>query len=71
MAQAPTNPAAAMADAAKIGTKLLTGGRLLGEIRDEDVQIATTPKDLVWQQDKVSLFHYRPLAAKRIGVPGR
>jgi polyhydroxyalkanoate synthase subunit PhaC len=69
MAQAPINPAAAVADAAKIGTKMLTGGRLLGEMRDEDVQIATTPKDLVWKSDKVSLYHYRPLAEKRIGVP--
>jgi polyhydroxyalkanoate synthase len=69
MAQTPSNPAAAMADAARIGTKMLTGGQLLGGLRNEDVQIATTPKDLVWQQDKVSLFQYRPLAEKRIGVP--
>ena len=58
-----------VSDAAKIGTKLLTGSRLLGKLRDADVQIATTPKDLVWRQDKVSLFHYRPLAEKRVGIP--
>ena len=64
------NPAAsAVASAASLGTKMLSGGRLLATLSDADVQIATTPKDLVWQQDKVSLFHYRPLAEKRIGVP--
>ena len=59
----------AVSEAAKLGTKMLTGGRLLQTMRDVDVEIATTPKDLVWRQDKVSLFHYRPLAEKRIGVP--
>ena len=69
--QAPAAQAAvsAMAGAVALGTKMLTGGRLLARLSDDDVQIATTPKDLVWQQDKVSLFHYRPLAEKRIGVP--
>jgi polyhydroxyalkanoate synthase len=64
-----TNPATALSDAAKIGTKMLTGGQLLNTLRDADVQIATTPKDLVWNQDKVSLYHFRPLAEKRVNVP--
>lgn len=63
------NPANAMSDAAKLGTKMLTGGRLLHAMRDADVQIATTPKDLVWSQDKVSLYRFRPLAEQRVGVP--
>jgi polyhydroxyalkanoate synthase len=58
-----------LSDAAKLGTKMLTGGQLLTSVRDTDVQIATTPKDLVWSQDKVSLFHYRPLAEQRVNVP--
>lgn len=71
MAQPPIHAAAASAwsGAAALGTTMLTGGRLLAGLTDADVQIATTPKDLVWQQDKVSLFHYKPLAEKRIGVP--
>jgi polyhydroxyalkanoate synthase len=63
------SPAAVLSDAAKYGAKMLTGGQLLHGMRDVDVQIATTPKDLVWSQDKVSLFHYRPLSEKRVGVP--
>ena len=69
MSQIETNPATALSDAAKLGTKMLTGTQLLQRLRDADVQIATTPKDLVWTQDKVSLFHYRPLAEKRVAVP--
>jgi polyhydroxyalkanoate synthase len=64
-----TSPVTALSDAAKLGTKLLTGGRLLQAMRDVDVQIATTPKDLVWTQDKVSLYRFRPLAEQRIRVP--
>lgn len=71
MAQPPIHAEAASAwsGAAALGTTMLTGGRLLAGLTDADVQIATTPKDLVWQQDKVSLFHYKPLAERRIGVP--
>ena len=75
MPQAPSPAAAmsaaasAMTEAARIGAKMLAGTELFGRLRDQDVQIATTPKDLVWTQDKVSLFHYRPLAEKRIGIP--
>lgn len=69
MTQSGINPATALADAARIGAKMLSGGRLLHSLRDADVQIATTPKDLVWSQDKVSLFHYRPLADRQVSVP--
>ncbi len=69
MAGPSHDPASGVTEAAKLGAKLLAGSRLLGAIRDSDVEIATTPKDLVWRQDKVSLFQYRPLAEKRIGVP--
>jgi len=33
------------------------------------VTIATTPKDEVWRQDKVTLHHYRPLAEKTVAIP--
>ncbi len=69
MAQIGMTPAGALSEAAQLGAKMLSGGQLLNRFRDADVEIATTPKDLVWTQDKVSLFHYRPLAEKRIGVP--
>ncbi len=35
-------------------------GRLAG-IADKDVEVATTPKELVFRQEKVSLYRYRPI----------
>ena len=35
----------------------------------DEVAIATTPKDEVWRQDKVTLHHYRPLADTKIATP--
>ena len=73
MTPASPNPAeafaGAVADAARIGARMLNGGRLLHQLSNADVEIATTPKDLVWQQDKVTLHHYRPLAPQTIRTP--
>ena len=43
---------------------------LFSKLRDDDVAIATTPKDEVWRQDKVTLHHYRPLAEPEGRDPG-
>lgn len=69
MMQPAATPATVLSDAARTGTKMLTGGKSLGDLRDADVQIATTPKELVWNQDTVSLFRYRPLAEQRVNIP--
>src|SRR3712207_2188070 len=61
--------ARAVAEAAQTATKALRGARLLSELRDEDVQIATTPKDEVWRQDKVTLHRCRPLAERKVKTP--
>ena len=67
------DPAAAMADAvraaAALGHRLAGGAERLAQLRDQDVTIATTPKELVWQQDKVTLHHYTPLKPSRIRIP--
>jgi poly[(R)-3-hydroxyalkanoate] polymerase subunit PhaC len=39
---------------------------LLGELKAE---IATTPYDVVYQQDRVKLKHYRPLIKKKVKTP--
>jgi polyhydroxyalkanoate synthase len=49
--------------------KLLRGSELLAKVKDRDVQIATTPKTLVFQQDKVTLHHYKPMAKQTIATP--
>ena len=62
-------PDEVIAEAAALGHKIARGAELFAKVRDEDVAIATTPKDLVWQQDKVTLHHYRPLAEPKIFPP--
>jgi polyhydroxyalkanoate synthase subunit PhaC len=63
------NPEQALTEVAALGEKIARGATLFSKLRDEDVAIATTPKDEVWRQDKVSLHHYRPLAHKKIATP--
>src|SRR6516225_9958361 len=62
-------PEQAVSEAAALGEKIARGANLFSKLRDDDVAIATTPKDEVWRQDKVSLHHYRPLADKKIATP--
>lgn len=64
-----SDPGRAMQEFADLNVKLMRGSELLARIKDEDVQIATTPKREVWRQDKTRLFHYEPLAAKTVKVP--
>ena len=45
-----------------LGERIARGAELFSKLRDDEVAIATTPKDEVWRQDKVTLHHYRPLA---------
>lgn len=51
------------------GMRSVRGSEMLSRIRDEDVQIATTPKDEIFRQDKTTLHHYRPLVEKPVTGP--
>src|SRR6476659_10470095 len=62
-------PEQAMREAASLAEKIARGTELFSKLRDEEVTIATTPKDEVWRQDKVTLHHYRPLAEKKVPTP--
>ena len=62
------SPTEMLAEVGKLGRRMAEGAKMFSDVRDEDVQIATTPKDLVWSQDKVRLFRYRPTAESR-GLP--
>jgi polyhydroxyalkanoate synthase len=62
-------PEQAVVEAAALAEKVARGAALFSKVRSDDVAIATTPKDEVWHQDKVSLHHYRPLADKTVATP--
>ena len=58
-----------LAESKGIGERFAQGTKLFGDVKDEDVQIGTTPKDLVWQHDKISLYRYRPLTERKVRIP--
>ena len=51
------------------GERMLKSNGFLGEVKNEDVAIAETPADVVFEIDKVRLLRYRPLAKIRTDIP--
>ena len=49
--------------------KLARGYEVLQEMSKEDVDLAVTPKDLVWQQDKVKMYHYKRDTPAKSTIP--
>ncbi|MBX3669178.1 MAG: class III poly(R)-hydroxyalkanoic acid synthase subunit PhaC [Rhodocyclaceae bacterium] len=49
--------------------KISQGVKRLTEYTDDDLAIATAPKDEVWRQDMVRLYRYRPVVEKPAPVP--
>jgi polyhydroxyalkanoate synthase len=62
-------PEQAIREATSLAEKIVRGTELFSRLRDDEVAIATTPKDEVWRQDKVTLYHYRPLAEQKVPTP--
>lgn len=66
-------PAAGTADllreAAAFNTKVAASVTKLGRVKDDDVQIATTPKDEIYRTDKVTLYRYRALGEQTVRTP--
>ncbi|WP_418319370.1 class III poly(R)-hydroxyalkanoic acid synthase subunit PhaC [Piscinibacter sakaiensis] len=63
-------PATIAKELADAQGKLHRGFRRLAEISEDDLAIATVPRDVVWREDMVTLFRCRPEAgAKPQGVP--
>ncbi len=53
------NPSALFEEMNRTTEKLVKGYETLQDISDVDVDVAVTPKDLVWSRDKVKLYHYQ------------
>ena len=51
------------------GERMLKSNGFLGEVKNEDVAIAETPADVVFEIDKVRLLRYKPLAKTRNDIP--
>jgi polyhydroxyalkanoate synthase len=56
-------------DFADGAAKMSKAAEMLVKIKDEDVDVGATPKNLVMRWDKVELFRYEPLAPQSVKVP--
>lgn len=56
-----------MEEMTKTSEKLAKGYEVLQHIKD--VEIATTPKELVWQNDLVKLYHYKRDTPAKVKIP--
>ena len=50
-----------MREVTAFNAKVAAGIEKLSAIKDEQVEIATAPKDEIFRTDKVTLYRYRPL----------
>ena len=51
----------------ELNSKLIKGSEFLSEI--DEIDVGTAAKELVYEVDKLKLYHYKPEADKAIGVP--
>lgn len=61
------NVSGMMDEMTKTSEKLIKGYEVLQNIKD--VEIATTPKELVWQRDLVKLYHYKRETPAKCKIP--
>ena len=59
LARLQFTPEAAFREISETNRRMTEGLKLLSSIKDEDVQIATTPKVEVLRRDKTVLYHYK------------
>ena len=61
--------AAALAEFSDFNLKMARGRKMLESIKDEHVQIATADKEVVYRQDKTTLYHYKPTTKAALKAP--
>ena len=63
------DPQQVFAEFGDLSRKMLEGSQLLQKTKGADVEIATTPKNEVFRQDKTVLYHYEPLTGVKVKIP--
>ncbi|HKC45327.1 MAG TPA: alpha/beta fold hydrolase, partial [Burkholderiales bacterium] len=63
------SPAALAKELAEVREKIERGAKLLSALKEEEIEIALTPKDLVFSADMVTLHRYRPIVANPLPIP--
>jgi polyhydroxyalkanoate synthase len=62
-------PKDAIKEITDLNKKVTKGLELLSDLKDEDIKIGTTPKETVYTEDKLRLYHYTPVVDKPHKVP--
>ncbi len=57
------------ADYVELTAKMLKGMENLSQLREEDINIGITPKEVVYQEDKVILYRYQSDVEKSVSIP--
>jgi polyhydroxyalkanoate synthase len=60
---------AAVEQMVAVGNRAIKSSETLSRLKQDDVQIAQTPSDVVFQVDKVTLSRYRPLTEVKADAP--
>ncbi|NTU79239.1 MAG: class III poly(R)-hydroxyalkanoic acid synthase subunit PhaC [Chloroflexales bacterium] len=53
----------------EMNRKLVQGMRTLGRLHQDDIQVGTTPKEPVYQEDKLVLYRYTPVVEQPFPIP--
>ena len=49
--------------------KLVKGVEIFTRLREEDIQVVVTPKEEVYREDKVLLYHFSPKVEHSLNIP--
>lgn len=53
----------------ELSQKLVKGFESLNHLREEEIQIGVTPKEEVYREDKVVLYHFKPQVEHSLNIP--
>ena len=63
------DPAGMLKEFADISGRIVRGGELLRSVKDQEVEVGTTPKTEVFRSDKTVLYRYNAVAAPTVKTP--
>jgi polyhydroxyalkanoate synthase len=53
----------------ELSKKLLKGIENLSHLREEDIEIGVTPREAIYEEDKVVLYHFQPKVEQPLSIP--
>ena len=62
-------PEKAIHELTEINKKVVKGVEALSRLREDDVQVGTAPKELVFQEGKLKLYRYTPVVKQPFKIP--